>query len=209
MERLRRFWEFFGNTPRPADADQIATSEAIGAQLARLIERYRAEEINARLAAIVESSNDAIFTQAIDGTILMWNGAAERLYGWSAQEAIGQPIGLIIPPEEFKALQPLAIRVISGEIVSPVETSHVCKDGTRVDIQVTLSPVRNSQGLVFAISSTVRDITESKRNEAALRDPTEDCACFRVACAKLRKKIARPCRANCMTGSARIYPHWV
>ena len=86
------FLEFYADTPRPIEPDLIAAAEIIAAQIARLIERNQTERERAQLAAIVESSNDAILIRGLDGTILSWNAAAERLFGWSAQEAVGQSI---------------------------------------------------------------------------------------------------------------------
>lgn len=164
------FLELFSDTERIPNQNLIATSEAIGAQLARLIERNRADQLKARLAAVVESSNDAIFTQAINGTILLWNSTAERLYGWSANEAIGQPISLIIPNEEYDALRRVTEKVVNGLITYPTDMTHVSKDGTHMHIQVTYSPVHNSRGDVVAISNTVRDVTDTKSKEKALRE---------------------------------------
>jgi len=132
-------------------------------------ERKRAEVEHAQLAAIVESSNDAILIRGPERTILSWNTAAERLFGWSAQEAVGQPIDLIVPPERIGTLQPFIERAARGEPVSPIETTHLRKDGARIATQVTFSPVMDKQGNVIAHSFTARDMTELKRNEEALR----------------------------------------
>jgi len=131
-------------------------------------ERKRAAVEHAQLGAIVESSNDAIMIRGPDRTILSWNAAAERLFGWSAQEAVGQCIDLIVPPERIGILQPFIERAASGEPVSPIETTHLRKDGARIPTQITLSPVRDRDGNVIAHSYTVRDMTELKRNEEAL-----------------------------------------
>ncbi|TAK72669.1 MAG: PAS domain S-box protein [Betaproteobacteria bacterium] len=131
--------------------------------------RKRAERDRAQLAAIVETSNDAILTRGLDRTILSWNAAAERLFGWSAQEAVGQTIDLIIPPERQGVLSRFIERMAAGEPLSPVETIHLRKDGARIPTQVTFSPVRDEEGKVIAYSFTVRDMTELKRKEEALR----------------------------------------
>jgi PAS domain S-box-containing protein len=132
-------------------------------------EHKRAEREHAQLAAIVESSNDAILIRGLDRTILSWNAAAERLFGWSAQEAVGQPIELIVPPERAGKLQRFIEDAARGETLSPVETIHLRKDGARIPTQITFSPVRDQQGTVVAHSYTVRDMTELKRREDALR----------------------------------------
>ena len=132
-------------------------------------ERKRAEREHAQLAAIVESSNDAILIRGLDGSILSWNAAAERLFGWSAREAVGHSIDLILPPERIGTLRRFVEGAARGETSSPVETIHLRKDGARIPTQVTFSPVRDQQGKVVAHSYTVRDMTELKRKEEALR----------------------------------------
>lgn len=132
-------------------------------------ERKRAESERAQLAAIVESSNDAILIRGLDGTILSWNAAAERLFGWSAREAVGQPIDLIVPPERTGKLRRSIERTAGGETLSLIETIHLRKDGARIPTQITFSPVRDQQGRVIAHSYTMRDMTEFKRKEEALR----------------------------------------
>jgi PAS domain S-box-containing protein len=164
------FLEFYADAPRPVDSALIDAAEIIAAQIARLIERSRAIRHQAQLAAIVESSNDAILTRGLDRTILSWNTAAERLFGWSAQEAIGQPIDLIVPPERPGLLHRFAERVARGEQLNPIETFHLRKDGARIPTQITYSPVRDQQGKVIAYSFTLRDMTELKRKEKELRD---------------------------------------
>ncbi|MFA5914867.1 MAG: PAS domain S-box protein [Burkholderiales bacterium] len=131
-------------------------------------ERRRAEREHAQLAAIVESSNDAILIRGLDRTILSWNAAAERLFGWSAQEAIGQPIELIVPPARTGKRRRSVEGTVRGEPLTPVETNHVRKDGTRIPTQMTFSPVRDRRGAVIAHSYMVRDMTELKRKEAEL-----------------------------------------
>ena len=132
-------------------------------------EHKRAEREHAQLAAIVESSNDAILMRGLDRTILSWNAAAERLFGWSAQEAVGQRIELIVPPERTGAVSRFIEGAARGEWLTPVETIHLSKDGARIPTQVTFSPVRDQQGNVIAHSYTVRDMTDLKRKEEALR----------------------------------------
>ena len=132
-------------------------------------ERKRAEGDHAQLAAIVESSNDAILIRGLDHTILSWNAAAERLFGWTAAEAVGQPIDLIVPPERTGNLRRFVEGTVRGETMSPVETIHLRKDGARIPTQITFSPVKDQQGKVIAHSYTVRDMTEFKRKEETLR----------------------------------------
>jgi len=135
-----------------------------------ITERKRGEREHAQLAAIVESSNDAILIRGLDNTIQSWNLAAERLFGWSAQEAVGQPFDLIVPPERKGKQRRFIEGKERGQSLKPVETSHLRKDGLRIPTQVTFSPVKDRQGGIVAYSYTVRDMTELKRKEEALRD---------------------------------------
>ena len=120
----------------------------------------------ARLAAIVGSSADAILSKTLGGTILTWNAAAERIFGYSAAEMIGSPVFRIIPPELHQMERDLLARVSQGEIVHHHETMRLRKDGTLVSIELSLSPVRDETGTIIGVSSFKRDITERKRVEA-------------------------------------------
>ena len=135
--------------------------------------RKRAEEAHARLAAIVASSDDAIISKDLNGVITSWNSGAERLFGYSAQEAVGQPITLLIPPERFDEENGIVERIRRGEVVDHFETIRRRKDGTLVDVSVTVSPIRDSQGTVVGASKIARDITERNWVETAVRDSEE------------------------------------
>ena len=133
-------------------------------------ERKQAEEVRATLAAIVESSGDAIISKSLDGMILSWNQSAERLFGYSEEEAIGQPISLIIPPDRLDEEVAFLVRLRSGELVHQYETLRMDKSGRSFDVSLTISPIRNESGEIIAISTSVRDITERKQAERALRN---------------------------------------
>ncbi len=125
------------------------------------------------LAAIVESSDDAIISKDLSGVIQSWNTAAERMFGYSAAEAIGQPISLIIPPgREAEELQILT-RLRRGERVDHFETVRVGRDGRELAISLTASPIRDAAGEVVGASKIARDITEKKRAEDALAEQRE------------------------------------
>jgi diguanylate cyclase (GGDEF)-like protein/PAS domain S-box-containing protein len=116
-----------------------------------------------RCSAIVQGSNDAIISRGLDGTILSWNAAAERMFGWSAEEAIGKPITIIVPPERRGEMKPMINRVLAGETINPFDSRHCRKDGARIDTSVSLAATRNAAGEIEFISFSYRDITDYKR----------------------------------------------
>jgi two-component system NtrC family sensor kinase len=130
--------------------------------------KKRADDAAARLAAIVESSDDAIMSKSLDGTIRSWNRAAERLFGFTAAEAVGRSIMLIIPPEgEDEERQALA-RVRAGEMIDHFETLRRRKDGALVRVWVTISPVRDRRGRITGASTIARAAGERARLDEAL-----------------------------------------
>jgi two-component system CheB/CheR fusion protein len=138
-----------------------------------ITELKRAQEGSARLAAIVESSTDAIIGKTLDGTVTSWNQGAERMYGYTRQEAVGRPISFLAPPERIDELGPILERLRRGERLAPLETERVRKDGSRIQIQLTVSPVLDRSGQVVEASAIARDITGQKRSERALRESEE------------------------------------
>jgi PAS domain S-box-containing protein len=138
-----------------------------------ITEQKQAEETRLRLAAIVESSQDAIISADLAGTITSWNRGAEALYGYSPEEIIGQPISLIIPPEHDYDFPVLMQRLRRGERVDHYETVRLCKDGRRVDVSLTVSPIRDAEGRLLGTSKVARDITERKSEQDALKTQTE------------------------------------
>lgn len=130
----------------------------------------RAEEAQSRLAAIIESSDDAIVSKGLDGIITSWNKAAERMFGYTANEAIGQPIYLIIPPDRKDEERDILERIGRGQRIDHFQTVRRHKDGSLLDMSVTISPLRDSSGRIIGASKVARDITAQKRNEQALRE---------------------------------------
>ncbi len=122
----------------------------------------------AELASIVEWSDDAIVSQSLDGTIRSWNRGAERMYGYSASEAIGQNVSLMIPPESRGEEKELLARIARGETMSHFETVRRAKDGHRVDISLTISPIRDAGGRIVGASKIARDMTGQKAVHAKL-----------------------------------------
>ena len=132
-------------------------------------ERKQAERASNLLAAIVNSSADAIISKSLDGVINSWNKGAERLFGHSTEEAIGQPIALIVPPDRLHEEATILDRVRRGEPIEQFETVRIRKDGTLLDISVSVSPVTNAAGDVVGASKVARDIGERKQAEKALQ----------------------------------------
>ncbi|HXU07838.1 MAG TPA: PAS domain S-box protein [Blastocatellia bacterium] len=130
-------------------------------------------EAQALLAAIIQSSGDAIISKTLNGIILSWNAGAERLFEYSADEAIGQPITLIIPPERYDEERAILERLVRGECIEQFETVRVAKSGRRLDISLTISPVRDNTGAVIAASKVARDVTDRKRAQQALLESEE------------------------------------
>ncbi len=146
--------------------------------------RKRADETRTRLAAIIDSSDDAIFSVALDHTILTWNAGAERLYGYTASEMIGQSREILAPGRsaEFATIQDKSIR---GEAGKPFETQRIRKDGSIIDISLAISPIRDSTGRVTSVSAIARDITSRKKSEAERNQAVEA-----VATAEERMRFA-------------------
>jgi PAS domain S-box-containing protein len=131
------------------------------------------EEARALLASIVESSDDAILSKDMDGIILSWNRGAERLYGYTAEEVVGRPVYLLMPPERAEDFPTIMTRLRRGEKVDHYETERVRKDGQRLHVSLTVSPILDSSGKVIGASAIARDITERKRTQGALSATAE------------------------------------
>lgn len=126
-------------------------------------EEKKAEEIQRQLAAIVESSNDAILSKSLDGIVTSWNPGAERLFGYPAAEIIGRPITRIFPTDRLDEEPQILARLRNGASLEHFETVRVTKDGRRLDVSATMSPIKDSAGQIVGVSKIVRDITERKQ----------------------------------------------
>ena len=133
-------------------------------------ELKRRERAQARLAAIVESSEDAVISKSLDGIIESWNAAAERMYGFTAAEAVGKSILIVIPPERHAEEDDILARLGRGERIEHFDTVRRRKDGELIDVSITVSPIRDPGGTVVGASKIARDISERKRAEQALED---------------------------------------
>jgi PAS domain S-box-containing protein len=161
-----------------AQASSVAVRDAAGVPLYAIglvldiDERKQAEIVNAHLAAVVTSSADAIESVSLDGTILSWNQAAEDLYGYTAEEAIGQPLALIVPDDRRDEIARTIATVRTGENAW-YETERRHRDGSLVEVAVDAAPIRTADGIVVGISKVAHDISERRRAETALREREE------------------------------------
>ncbi len=169
--RPTRIEEFY---PEPLnrwyEARFYPSHEGLSIFFTDVTERKMAEEANARLAEIVESSNDAIIGKQLDGVITSWNRGAELMFGYTSEEAVGQNIGLIIPSDRKGEESSLIERLGRGETVSHFETKRLTKDGRQIDVSITASPLRDSDGKIVGASKIARDISLRKRAEEISRE---------------------------------------
>ena len=132
--------------------------------------RKLAEKVRERLFAVVDSSDDAIISKTLDGTISAWNHGAEKVFGYSEAEIVGKPLLMLLPPERIDEEADILARIQRGESVDHFETVRVRKDRTRIDVSVTVSPIRDSKGVVVGAAKIARDITDRKRAQDGLRE---------------------------------------
>jgi PAS domain S-box-containing protein len=161
---LGTFAMYYGEPRTPSEEDEQRIAFATRTA-ALAIERYRAEEMRARLAAIVESSDDAIIGKDLNGIIMTWNRGAERIFGYTAPEVIGKPVTILIPPDRQDEEPAILERIRAGEGIDHIETVRRRKDGTLLDVSLTISPIIDNQGAVVGASKIARDITERRALE--------------------------------------------
>jgi PAS domain S-box-containing protein len=145
-----------------------ASGALIGAvnMLIDITDRKRAEEVKQVLSSIVQFSDDAIISKNLEGIIESWNAGAERIFGYTAAEAIGQSVGILIPPDRLNEEQAILRRIRRGERIEHYETVRRCKDGSLIDISLTVSPIIATDGRVIGASKIARDVTERRQSEA-------------------------------------------
>jgi PAS domain S-box-containing protein len=151
----------------------IAEREQTEKEQEQFVRKQAAMQARFRLAAIVESSDDAIVGKDLDGNITDWNKGAERIYGYSAEEVVGKSISLLAPPDRAAELVNILRKIKHGEGINHFETSRLKKDGTRIDVSLTVSPVIDANGRIIGASAIARDISERKHQEANLRESEE------------------------------------
>jgi PAS domain S-box-containing protein len=137
-------------------------------------DRDHHRERESLFSAVVESSNDAIITKSLDGTITGWNRAAERLFGYTAAEVVGERIDIIVPPDKHAEVRDILRRISKGEAIEHFETLRLHKDGHEVDVSLGISPIRSATGEIVGASKIARDITESRRTQKALHQEIEE-----------------------------------
>ena len=138
-----------------------------------ITERRQAEQARAHLAAIVESSDDAIISKNLEGIITSWNKGAEKLFGYTAAEAVGRPVTMLMPAKYVHEEPRILEKIRRGETIDHYETVRRRKDGTTIDISLTVSPIRDEAGEIIGASKIARDITERQRAQEALRKSEE------------------------------------
>jgi two-component system, chemotaxis family, CheB/CheR fusion protein len=137
--------------------------------------------VQALFAAIVEGSDDAIFSKTLNGIVTSWNRAAERMYGYKAEEMIGQPVSILLPPDRPNEVKQILERLRRGERLEHFETTRVAKDGRRLQVSLTISPVRGGKGDIVGASTIARDVTQTKMAEQALRNSEKLAVAGRMA----------------------------
>ena len=171
------------STPHTPTESDLRLFDILALQAADFIERKEAENVRGRLAALVESSDDAIVSKDLNGIIRSWNAGAERLFGYTAQEAIGRPILMLIPSDHADEERSILERIRRGERIEHYETIRRRKDGTLVDISLTVSPIVDEHGRIVGASKIARDITDRKRHEVERREMEEKERALAVATA--------------------------
>ncbi len=147
------------------EAHAYPAKSGLTVYLREITERKRAERTSRLLAAIVESSDDAIISKDLDGIISSWNRGAERVFGYRADEVIGKPVTVLMPHDLYDEEEQILTRIRAGRSVDHYETVRMRKDGTLIDISLTISPIRDESGTIVGASKIARDITEEKRAE--------------------------------------------
>jgi PAS domain S-box-containing protein len=167
-EAVGTIWVVSHDERRRFDAEDLRVMTNLGTFAAAAYQTWLSVSAAQRTVAIVESSDDAIISKDLDGVIASWNGGAERLFGYSAEEVIGKPVTILIPPDRQDEEPRILERIRRGERIDHYETVRRRKSGGDVHISLTVSPIKNSQGEVVGASKIARDISERKRSETQI-----------------------------------------
>lgn len=169
---LGKFMAYY-DRPHTFTAAEIDVAVTLARQLGFGLERMQAERAAQHLAAIIESSDDAIISKDLASIILTWNAGAERIFGYKAQEVIGRPINILIPDDRQDEEPQILARIRAGERVAHFETIRQHKDGHPIDISLSISPIRDEWGRIMGASKIARNISERKEAEAKLRESAQ------------------------------------
>ena len=164
----------FARVMAEASSKTSALEREVGEHRRTIVARDHHAARERLFSAAVESSYDAIITASLDGTITGWNSAAEHMFGYTASEATGRNVSLLVPEERLPELQDVLRRIAWGESIGHDETVHLRKDGTRIEVSCSIFPIKAPSGATIGISKVVRDITESNKTRQALRQQTEE-----------------------------------
>ena len=164
----------FAQAIEEVNAKTVALEQEVQEHRRTVAARDHHAERERLFSAAVESSSDAIITTSLDGTITGWNSAAERLYGYSAAEAAGRNITLLVPDDRLPEVQDALRRIGWGESIQHNETVRMRKDGSRVEVSLSISPIKSPSGAIIGISKVARDITDANKTRQVLRQQTEE-----------------------------------
>ena len=167
-EAVGTIWVVAHDSSRRFDSEDLRLATNLGTFAAAAYQTVLSLNAIRRTASIVESSADAILSMDLNGIITTWNRGAERIFGYSAEETIGQPVTILIPPERCGEEVAILERLQRGERVEHYETVRIRKHGSRVDISLTISPIKDAEGKIVGASKIARDISERKQNEAKI-----------------------------------------
>ena len=172
-EAVGTIWVVAHDESRRFDAEDLRVMTSLATFAAAAYQTVLALNATQRIASIVESSDDAIISKDLDGVITTWNRGAERVFGYTAEQVIGKPVSILIPPDRQDEEPAILDRVRRGERIEHYETVRLRKHGSRVDISITVSPIKSAEGKIIGASKIARDITERKRAGEKLRESEE------------------------------------
>ena len=167
-EAVGTIWVVAHDASRRFDAEDLRVMTSLGTFAAAAYQALLSLNATQRIASIVESSADAIVSKDLNGVITSWNYGAKQMFGYTAEEVVGNPITILIPPDRHDEEPAILERIRRGERVAHYETVRMRKDGSRIDISLTVSPVQNTEGKIIGASKIARDITDRKNAEAQI-----------------------------------------
>jgi PAS domain S-box-containing protein len=167
-QRVVGTFAIYYEEPREPSPEDVTLMGVLSRTVALTIEHDQASRAKARLAAVVESSHDAIISKDLNGVIKSWNTGAEQIFGYTAEEAVGKPVTMLMPPDRVAEETRILQTIRRGERVETYETVRITKDGRRIDVSLSISPVRDASGCIIGASKISRDITARKRAEQRL-----------------------------------------